>query len=275
MAFFRRKRKSSEDEYIPELSKDNINYDQLFNLFVEHRIKLMQYREKLIQKEAELDEREAELNERLRSADSDIEMKQLAFEKKKQEYLKEILDLKRRVAALQTDYESELYEYDEKVSKMTRLNMNELSRIERKEIAFCEELLKQAQEDSAIIEKYKDLLPHNGHEFERAVADILRLNGYSDVKITKGSHDYGADVLATKDHVKWVFQCKWYSHTVGFGAVSQAYGSIRWYRADKAAVITNSTFTRQAKQYAEEMRVQLFDGAELEKLRKNAYGDTK
>ena len=264
-----RKKKSSDDEYIPELSKDNTNFDLLFERFKAHRIKLMQYREKLMQKAAELDEREEEINERLRSADSEIEIKQLQWEKKKQEYLSEIVELKRRLDALQANYDSSLYEYDEKVSRLTRINRNELSRIERKETSICEELLKQAQEDSAIIEKYKDLLPHNGHEFEHTVAALLRMNGF-DAKVTKGSGDYGADVIATKDNVKWVFQCKWYSHPVGFEAVREAYGALNWYRADKAAVITNSTFTRQAKQYAEEYRVQLFNGAELEKLKKKA-----
>ena len=37
-----------------------------------------------------------------------------------------------------------------------------------------------------------------GHEFEYAVAELLRSNGWKDVEVTQGSGDYGIDILARR-----------------------------------------------------------------------------
>ena len=38
-----------------------------------------------------------------------------------------------------------------------------------------------------------------GHDFEYYCADLLREHGFLDVEVTKGSGDFGADILAEKD----------------------------------------------------------------------------
>ena len=40
-----------------------------------------------------------------------------------------------------------------------------------------------------------------GHEFEYFCADLLKRNGFTEVEVTKGSGDYGADILAQKEGV--------------------------------------------------------------------------
>ena len=37
-----------------------------------------------------------------------------------------------------------------------------------------------------------------GHEFEYFCADLLKQKGFVDVEVTKGSGDYGVDILAEK-----------------------------------------------------------------------------
>lgn len=34
-----------------------------------------------------------------------------------------------------------------------------------------------------------------GHDFEEAVAELLRYNGWRDVTVTQGSGDYGIDIV--------------------------------------------------------------------------------
>lgn len=48
----------------------------------------------------------------------------------------------------------------------------------------------------------------DGTEFEYFCANLLRVNGYTNVRVTSGSGDQGMDILAEKDNAVWGFQCK-------------------------------------------------------------------
>ena len=65
-----------------------------------------------------------------------------------------------------------------------------------------------------------------GHEFEYFCADLLKRNGFTEVEVTKGSGDYGADILAQKEGVTYAVQCKCYTGPVGVGAVQEVYAEI-------------------------------------------------
>ena len=45
-----------------------------------------------------------------------------------------------------------------------------------------------------------------GHEFEYFCADLLEKRGFEEVEVTKGSGDYGVDILAEKDGVTYAIQ---------------------------------------------------------------------
>src|SRR5574344_1904572 len=59
--------------------------------------------------------------------------------------------------------------------------------------------------------KRYDLDETEGHDFEYYCADLLRKRGFIDVSVTKGSGDYGIDILAEKDGVTYAIQCKAYA----------------------------------------------------------------
>ena len=56
-----------------------------------------------------------------------------------------------------------------------------------------------------------------GHEFEFFCADLLRKKGFIEVEVTKGSGDYGVDILAEKEIcVRGGFHCAPLAHrTIG------------------------------------------------------------
>ena len=58
-----------------------------------------------------------------------------------------------------------------------------------------------------------------GHDFEYYCADLLKASGFLEVEVTKGSGDFGADILAEKDGVTYAFQCKCYDKPIGVKAV--------------------------------------------------------
>lgn len=86
----------------------------------------------------------------------------------------------------------------------------------------------------------------DGHDYEYFVAEYLRRTGFSQVEVTKGSNDYGVDVLATKDGIKYAVQCKYYSSPVNLKAVQEVVAGAPCYGCNAAMVVTNSTFTKSA-----------------------------
>lgn len=98
-----------------------------------------------------------------------------------------------------------------------------------------------------------------GHDYEYLVAKYLRNNGYTGVKVTKGSGDYGVDVVAHKRGKKYAVQCKYYTGPVGLSAVQEAVAGKAMYKCDSAMVVTNSTFTNAARDLARANNVVLIE----------------
>jgi restriction system protein len=84
-----------------------------------------------------------------------------------------------------------------------------------------------------------------------------------DVHLTKASGDQGADVVAKLNGLKIVLQCKYYSQPVGNKAVQEVYAAKDFYGANIAAVVTNSSYTKSAKQLAHSLKVILFHHDDL------------
>nr|UWH96906.1 MAG: Restriction endonuclease [Bacteriophage sp.] len=98
-----------------------------------------------------------------------------------------------------------------------------------------------------------------GHQFEYACANILRANGYKNVKVTQGSGDFGVDILAEKGGIKYAIQCKCYSHKLDNTPIQEVIGGLAYYNCTKGAVMTNQYFTEPAKKLAEINDVELWD----------------
>ena len=99
--------------------------------------------------------------------------------------------------------------------------------------------------------------------FEQFCAGLLEQSGYVNVKLTSQSNDYGGDVLAEKEQVKFVFQCKRYEGSVGINAVQEVMGSMSRYNSHVGVVFTNSYFTKQAVTLAQANNILLWDRDKL------------
>lgn len=98
-----------------------------------------------------------------------------------------------------------------------------------------------------------------GHDFEYYCADLLRDNGFLDVEVTKGSGDFGADILAEKDGVTYAIQCKCYDKPIGVRAVQEIYAGRDFYDCMVGAVMTNQYFTQAAVEMATKLNIMLWD----------------
>lgn len=109
-----------------------------------------------------------------------------------------------------------------------------------------------------------------GTDFEIYVRDLYIKLGYN--AKTTPIHDYGADVIATKDNIKYCIQAKRYDpkNNVGNKAVQEAFTSINFYNADQGIVITNSNFTSGAIKLAAKNNIILINRRQLQYLIRKA-----
>ena len=105
-----------------------------------------------------------------------------------------------------------------------------------------------------------------GHEFEYFCADLLQRKGFIDVEVTKGSGDYGIDILAEKDGVTYAIQCKCYTAPIGVKAIQEAYAGRDYYDRMVGAVMTNQYFTTPAVEAAQKLKILLWDRGYLDRM---------
>lgn len=105
-----------------------------------------------------------------------------------------------------------------------------------------------------------------GHEFEYFCAELLKKKGFQEVEVTKGSGDYGIDILAEKEGITFAIQCKCYQSPVGIKAIQEAYAGRDYYDRMVGAVLTNQYFTSPAVEAAAKLKILLWDRGYLESM---------
>jgi len=119
------------------------------------------------------------------------------------------------------------------------------------------------------------------YEYENAVSKVINEAG-ADARVTQGSGDQGADVIAIYKGECYVIQCKLYSQPVGNKAVQEVSAAKYFYDGDYALVVTNNSFTKSARMLASKLNVMLlhhsqiaevFGGEDVESVSENSsYG---
>jgi hypothetical protein len=86
-------------------------------------------------------------------------------------------------------------------------------------------------------------------DFEAYCAEQLRRTGWN-ARVTMQSRDQGVDVIADKNNVRVVLQCKLYANPVGNKAVQEAAAGRIHEQADYGIVVTNNRYTQSAEELA-------------------------
>ncbi|WP_408069788.1 restriction endonuclease [Butyrivibrio sp. JL13D10] len=105
-----------------------------------------------------------------------------------------------------------------------------------------------------------------GHDFEYYCADLLKEHGFSEVEVTRGSGDFGADILAEKDGISYAIQCKCYDKPIGVKAVQEIYAGKDYYDCMVGAVMTNQYFTAPAVELAKKLKIMLWDRGYIDNM---------
>ena len=101
-------------------------------------------------------------------------------------------------------------------------------------------------------------------QFEKLVGALYRARGYSVTRRGGAQPDGGVDLLASKDGLTTVVQCKhWQSYLVKPDKVREVIGAQAIEAADGAAVVTLRGFTEAARKLAKEQSVDLVEESQL------------
>lgn len=101
-----------------------------------------------------------------------------------------------------------------------------------------------------------------GIAFESACCNLLQDLGLSECTRTP-TNDQGADLLASHNGIKYVFQCKDHEERTGVRGIQESVTAKARYGAARCGVICRSGYTRQARELAQPNYCLLFTGSEL------------
>ncbi|MGQ9895731.1 MAG: restriction endonuclease [Roseiflexus sp.] len=106
----------------------------------------------------------------------------------------------------------------------------------------------------------KELLALTPAEFEERVLLLLKDLGWSNLRLRGGSGDRGVDLEGEFQGVRYIIQCKRYSKSVPPSMVRDLVGALHIQKADRALLVTTSSFTAQGYAEARDQAVELWDG---------------
>ena len=113
----------------------------------------------------------------------------------------------------------------------------------------------------------------DGVQFEDLCCELLNVLGYTKIRKTRVTGDFGLDIICEKDGLKYGIQCKCYSSSIGIDAVQQAYSGCAYYKCDVPVVMSNMYFTDASQELARVIGVTLWSRhfflEEIGKLQKN------
>lgn len=102
------------------------------------------------------------------------------------------------------------------------------------------------------------LLMYEARQFEFEITNLFRHKGYK-AFATSFTNDDGVDVFAFNDNEKVIIQCKRWKHPVGRDKIDELANVKRRKNAHRAILATTSTFSEDAKRFAHEQNIELWD----------------
>ena len=104
-------------------------------------------------------------------------------------------------------------------------------------------------------------------EFEMLVEEYFRRRGYSTTRTGGHGADGGVDIVLKQNSETYLVQCKqWKAYSLGVQPVRELYGVMASMGAAGGFVICAGKFTAEAREFAKNINIRLFDGAMLHRL---------
>ena len=88
----------------------------------------------------------------------------------------------------------------------------------------------------------------NWQSFERLICRLVKAEGFSGARIVGQSNDHGADIIASKNGRRWLFQAKHWSKKVGLAVIDETLKAATIYKADIPVIVASNGFDEKAKE---------------------------
>lgn len=111
-----------------------------------------------------------------------------------------------------------------------------------------------------------------GLEFESNILSYFVDRGVAAFE-TPQTNDFGADIIIYYGGKVFAVQCKYHSAPVGISAVQELVAAIPFYEAHAGIVISNQSYTKQARRLAEANGIVLVDGCALQNMLDDVSGE--
>lgn len=196
------------------------------------------------------------------------------FKNKKEELKKEICELEKNKSYLEKEvdilkqYNVEELKKKKDIKESSKQLENDIVQLNQKKNELDKMLQKRENFYIETELKYIDTL--DGWSFEQYCSSLLQKIGYTSV-VTKGSNDYGGDILAEKENIKYVIQCKRYNEAISAKPIGEVLRSIKHYKCEKGIILTNNYFTNNAIEEANDCDIELWDRNKLIKMLYKSY----
>ena len=69
----------------------------------------------------------------------------------------------------------------------------------------------------------------NWQSFERLICRLVKAEGFSGARIVGQSNDHGADIIASKNGKRWLFQAKHWNKKVGLAVIDETLNAAKIY----------------------------------------------
>ena len=85
--------------------------------------------------------------------------------------------------------------------------------------------------------------------FERMICRLVLAEGFSGARVVGQSNDHGADVIASRNGVRWIFQAKYWNRPVGVDVIDDTLRAAQTYNAKIPVIVSKSGFDAKALEH--------------------------
>lgn len=85
--------------------------------------------------------------------------------------------------------------------------------------------------------------------FERLISRLVMAEGYSGARVVGQSNDHGADIIASRNGIRWVFQAKHWNKPVGVDVIDDTLKAAQTYKARIPVIVASNGFEEKALEH--------------------------
>ncbi|SFC00576.1 DEAD/DEAH box helicase family protein [Ruminococcus albus] len=82
--------------------------------------------------------------------------------------------------------------------------------------------------------------------FERVISRLLMAEGFNGARVVGQSNDHGADIVASRNGIRWVFQAKHWNKPVGIDVIDETLRAAQIYNAKIPVIVASNGFDSKA-----------------------------